>query len=129
MHGLVHAAPKAGLGAVDHDQRLLPALGADRRDQSSARPELVQALEGMQVEILDARHNAYYWIRIHTGVEAEHFDAALSGVNRALGFYAGKHDLAQVTGRFDLVHSFTVLQHLDPRRAERTEAARPPRRR
>ena len=51
-----------------------------------------RALEGTQVEILGARHNAYYWIRIHTGVEAEHFDAALKGVNRALGFYAGKHD-------------------------------------
>ena len=60
------------------------------------RPEVVQALEGMQVEILGARHNAYYWIRIHTGVEAEHFEAALKGVNRALGFYAGKNDLAQV---------------------------------
>ena len=60
------------------------------------RPELVAALEGMQVEILGARHNAYYWIRIHTGVEAEHFDAALKGVNRALRFYAGKHDPAQV---------------------------------
>src|SRR6185295_9644592 len=46
-----------------------------RRD----RPELVRALESMQVEILGAKHNAYYWIRIHTGVEAEHFDAALKG--------------------------------------------------
>jgi hypothetical protein len=60
------------------------------------RPELVRALESMQVEILGARHNAYYWIRIHTGVEAEHFDAALKGVNRALGFYTGKQELEQV---------------------------------
>jgi hypothetical protein len=60
------------------------------------RHDLVSALEGMQVQILGNSHNAYYWIRIHTGVEAEHFDAALQGVNRALGFYAGSFDLGQV---------------------------------
>jgi hypothetical protein len=53
------------------------------------RPELVSALEAMRIPILGQRHNAYYWIRIHTGVEAEHFDAALKGVNNALRFYAG----------------------------------------
>jgi hypothetical protein len=49
----------------------------------------VSALEKMKVPLLGERHNAYYWIRIHTGVEAEHFDAALKGVNNALRFYAG----------------------------------------
>ena len=53
------------------------------------RPEMVAALEAMRVEVLSEKHNAYYWIRIHTGVEAEHFDAALKGVNNALRFYAG----------------------------------------
>jgi len=62
------------------------------------RGDLVQALEGMRVEILGEKHNAYYWIRIHTGVEAEHFDAALKGVNNALRFYAGAHDLQEVKG-------------------------------
>lgn len=77
-----------------------------------SRPDVVRALEDTQVEILGSRHNAYYWIRIHTGVEAEHFDAALKGVNRALGFYAGKHDKALVKswmlagfGRFARVQS------------------------
>ena len=28
--------------------------------------------------------------------QAEHFDAALKGVNRALRYYAGRYDLAQV---------------------------------
>ena len=41
--------------------------------------------------MLGEKHNAYYWVRIHTGVEAEHFDAALKGVNNALRFYAGEH--------------------------------------
>jgi len=63
-----------------------------RRDQ----PALVQALEAMKVEIGGEKHNAYYWIRIHTGVEAEHFDAALKGVNRALGYYAGASPAEQV---------------------------------
>jgi hypothetical protein len=62
------------------------------------RADLVAALEAMQIEILGAKHNAYYWIRIHTGVEAEHFDAALKGVNSALRYYAGRHDAAQVKG-------------------------------
>jgi hypothetical protein len=60
------------------------------------RPDLVAALEGMKVEILGEKHDAYYWVRIHTGVEAEHFDAALKGVNRALRYYAGKETPAQV---------------------------------
>jgi hypothetical protein len=60
------------------------------------RPELVSALEAMKVPMLGERHNAYYWIRIHTGVEAEHFDAALKGVNNALRFYAGERSLAAV---------------------------------
>ena len=60
------------------------------------RSELVAALEAMTVEIMGNPHNAYYWLRIHTGVEAEHFDAALKGVNRALGFYAGAQDPFQV---------------------------------
>jgi hypothetical protein len=62
------------------------------------RPDLVSALEGMKVEILGQRHNAYYWVRIHTGVEAEHFDAALKGVNNALGFYVGEEPPAAVKG-------------------------------
>jgi hypothetical protein len=53
------------------------------------RPDVVAALEGMKVEILGRKHDAYYWIRIHTSVEAEHFEAALAGVNNALRFYAG----------------------------------------
>jgi hypothetical protein len=65
-----------------------------RRD----RADLVRALEGMKVEALGQKHNAYYWIRIHTGVEAEHFDAALKGVNNALRYYAGDADPATVKG-------------------------------
>ena len=56
----------------------------------------MRALEEMKVEALGQKHNAYYWIRIHTGVEAEHFDAALKGVNNALRYYAGSSDLATV---------------------------------
>ena len=64
----------------------------------ASRADLVAALEEMKVPILGERHNAYYWIRIHTGVEAEHFDAALKGVNNALRFYAGRDSTATVKG-------------------------------
>jgi hypothetical protein len=92
-----------GVGAHLEEARLLGAMGfhtgseilADQefvvldRALRERRPDLVAALEGMKIPILGERHNAYYWIRIHTGVEAEHFDAALKGVNNALRFYAG----------------------------------------
>jgi hypothetical protein len=95
-----------GVGRRLPDYELFGAMGfhvgseilADRefliidRVLRERRPELVAALEAMKVEILGGQHNAYYWIRIHTGVEAEHFDAALQGVNKALGFYAGADD-------------------------------------
>ncbi len=54
------------------------------------------ALKAMKIEILGEKHDAYYWIHIHTGVEAEHFDAALRGVNSALRFYAGAEGPAEV---------------------------------
>jgi len=99
-----------GVGARLEERALFEAMGfhvgseilADREfviiDETlrRTRASLVAALEAMKVEMLGARHNAYYWIRIHTGVEAEHFDAALKGVNRALGYYAGAVDPAQV---------------------------------
>jgi hypothetical protein len=60
------------------------------------RPDLVKALEAMKVEIVGSAHNAYYWIFIHTSVEADHFDAAVKGVNKALRFYAGSRPLGEV---------------------------------
>ena len=99
-----------GVGARLEDPRLFGAMGfhtgseilADQefviidRTLRRDRPDLVRALEAMKVEILGQKHNAYYWIRIHTGVEAEHFDAALKGVNNALRFYAAEADPAAV---------------------------------
>jgi hypothetical protein len=101
-----------GLGERLGEDRLFSAMGfhvgseilADREfliiDQvlKEKRPDFVAALREMKVEILGQKHDAYYWIHIHTGVEAEHFDAALRGVNSALRFYAGGSDPAQVKG-------------------------------
>jgi hypothetical protein len=101
-----------GIGEDLSEQRLFSGMGfhvgseilADREfliiDQvlKEKRPDLVAGLRDTKVEILGEKHNAYYWIHIHTGVEAEHFDAALRGVNSALRFYAGKHALAEVKG-------------------------------
>lgn len=93
-----------GVGERLSEQRLFGAMGfhagsevlADQeftvidRVLREARAELVAALEAMRVEILGAKHNAYYWIHIHTSVEADHFEAALAGVNKALRYYAGE---------------------------------------
>ena len=99
-----------GVGANLEEARLFRAMGfhtgseilADQEfvvlDKAlrAKRADLVSALENMKVPLLGERHNAYYWVRIHTGVEAEHFDAALKGVNNALRFYAGADDPARV---------------------------------
>jgi hypothetical protein len=101
-----------GVGTRLEDPRLFGAMGfhtgseilADQefviidRTLRRDRADLVRALEAMKVEILGQKHNAYYWIRIHTGVEAEHFDAALKGVNNALRYYSGDADPAVVKG-------------------------------
>lgn len=121
-----------GVGARLDDRRLFSAMGfhagsevlADHeftvidRCLRARRPELVQALEAMTVELLGQKHNAYYWIRIHTSVEAEHFEAALRGVNNALRFYAGAEPRATVKGwvlegfrRFADVQG-TFMEHL-----------------
>jgi len=99
-----------GIGAALSEEALFRAMGfhtgseilADREftqidaQLRRAHPDVVAALEPMRVEMAGERHDAYYWIRIHTGVEAEHFDAALKGVNRALRFYAGNETPEQV---------------------------------
>jgi len=115
-----------GIGARIEEPRLLSGMGfhtgseilADEefvlidRHLRQRRPELVRSLESLRVPILGQEHNAYYWIRIHTGVEAEHFDAALKGVNNALRFYAGprapeavKADILAGFSRFAAVQS------------------------
>ena len=101
-----------GVGAHLEEPRLFRAMGFHTGSEILAdqefvvldgtlrarRPDLVAALGGMKVPILGQRHDAYYWIRIHTGVEAEHFDAALKGVNNALAFYVGREPVATVKG-------------------------------
>ena len=115
-----------GIGARLEEPRLFSAMGfhtgseilADQefvlidRHLRRRRPDLVRALETSRVPILGQQHNAYYWIRIHTGVEAEHFDAALKGVGNALRFYAGerpaeavKADILEGFARFAAVQS------------------------
>ena len=93
-----------GVGAALEERDLFRAMGfhtgseilADREFTQidahlrAKHAAVVKALEPMTVEILGEKHNAYYWIRIHTGVEVEHFDAALKGANNALRFYAGE---------------------------------------
>jgi hypothetical protein len=110
-----------GIGAKLEEDRLFRGMGfhvgseilADQefliidRVLKAKRPEMVAALEAMKVEILGQKHNAYYWIFIHTGVEAEHFDAALKGVNNALRFYAG--DLGQSAVKGFILEGFRAF--------------------
>jgi hypothetical protein len=95
-----------GVGARLDDRRLFQGMGfhtgsevlADQeftlidRHLRAQRADMVRALEAAKVELQGQKHDAYYWIRIHTGVEAEHFDAALAGANKALAYYAGPDD-------------------------------------
>lgn len=53
------------------------------------RPQLVVNLEQSYVEIGGEKHNCYYWVKVHTSVEADHFAFAAKGANRALEFYTG----------------------------------------
>jgi hypothetical protein len=92
-----------GIGMALDDPRLFRAMGfhtgsevlADAEfnvlDQGlrKASPEMVAALQKARVTIAGREHDAYYWVRIHTSVEADHFDAALAGVNNAGRYYAG----------------------------------------
>jgi hypothetical protein len=101
-----------GLGARLEDEQLFRAMGfhagsevlADGEftvmDQAlrKAHPKLVADLTARKVEASGTLHDAYYWIRIHTSVEADHFDAALAGVNKGLRFYTGEADPAAVKG-------------------------------
>jgi len=92
-----------GLGAALDDARLFRAMGfhtgsevlADAEfnvlDQGlrKARPEMVAALAKTRISVAGQEHDAWYWVRVHTSVEADHFDAALKGVNNAARYYAG----------------------------------------
>ncbi len=57
-------------------------------------PELQAYLKKTSVQIDGVEHNCYAWIHIHSGgddgkgVEADHFDMAISGANKALHFAA-----------------------------------------
>lgn len=61
-------------------------------------PELVGYLSNTKVAINGARPNAYLWIRIHTSVEADHFENALAGANRTFRYYAGSESRARIKG-------------------------------
>lgn len=92
-----------GLGAALDDGRLFRAMGFHTGSEVLAdaefnaldeglrarHPEMITALQATRVTIGGQEHDAYYWVRIHTSVEADHFDAALKGVNNAARFYAG----------------------------------------
>lgn len=52
-------------------------------------PELTTYLANSTVPINGERHAAYFWVRIHTSVEEDHFAFALTGANRALQYYVG----------------------------------------
>ncbi len=53
-------------------------------------PSLVGYLEGKKIKIADQEHNAYAWLRIHSGygdgAEADHFNWAVKGVRKAFEY-------------------------------------------
>lgn len=99
-----------GLNQVVDERKLFQAIGFHAGSEILAdeefrildehlranRPELVAYLEKKQVEIGGVRHAAYWWIHIHTSVEADHFEFAARGANHALQYYAGEQSPDQV---------------------------------
>ena len=114
-----------GIGAKLEDRRLFEGMGFHAGSEVLADqeftiidkllkeqlPEMVQALKSMRVRLGSEKHNAYYWISIHTSVEADHFDAALQGVNKGLRFYVGPDAPETVKGWIlEGFRSFAKLQ-------------------
>lgn len=62
-------------------------------------PDLVAYLEQATVEIGRVAYPAYFWVRVHTAVEADHFEAAVKGINTSLRYYAGDWPGAQIKAR------------------------------
>ena len=101
-----------GVGASLGEDRLFRAMGFHAGSEVLAdaefnvleaalrarAPELVAALQKSKATVAGQAHDAWYWIRIHTSVEADHFDAALKGVNGALRYYAGAEPADRVAG-------------------------------
>lgn len=59
-------------------------------------PDTVLYLKNHEVAIGDSARPAYHWVKIHTSVEADHFQFAMQGANDALRYYAGTQPLATV---------------------------------
>ena len=59
----------------------------------SERDDLVQHLMRSTVELAGGKHRCYAWVGVHSGhgggVEADHFDYALSGVKAAFAYLVG----------------------------------------
>ncbi|WP_159397670.1 hypothetical protein [Sorangium cellulosum] len=53
------------------------------------RPDIVEHLQSTEMDVGGVMYPAYYWVKRHTVADAEHFEAAIDGANRALRHYAG----------------------------------------
>jgi len=111
---MTHVYSGYGIGARLEDRRLFTGMGFHAGSEVLADqeftiidavlrerlPKMVEALTAMKVRVGQApeQHKAYYWISIHTSVEADHFDSAVQGVNKALRYYVGKNDPEAVKG-------------------------------
>jgi hypothetical protein len=101
-----------GVGAALDERRLFHGMGfhtgsevlADAefnvldRALRARDPQMVEALQKARVTVAGQEHDAWYWVRIHTSVEADHFEAALKGVNNAARYYAGPTPADEVKG-------------------------------
>jgi hypothetical protein len=75
---------------ADEEFRLLD------RSLRNHHPELVNYLQQAEVEVAGDRRPAYFWIQIHTTVEADHFDFAARAANLALCYYSGQETPTRV---------------------------------
>lgn len=71
-------------------------------------PALVAHLERVEDEVGDS---AYFWLRLHKSVEAEHYEAALRAASAAVETYRGPLDSSELRDRLvGGIHDFFDLQ-------------------
>ena len=64
----------------------------------TSQPELVAFLQGDAVVMNGETHGAYWWIKVHTTVEEDHFRYAERGMGSAIRYYSGQLPVSTLTG-------------------------------
>lgn len=74
-------------------------------------PKMVRYLQKADVKIGGSAYPGYYWIKVHTSVEADHFSYAVKAANSGLKYYSGNQDKSVIKNHIiSGLESFAQLQ-------------------